>query len=77
MQLTRVKLCRFSKGIMQVELARRTQIAHTRLSEIESGHVEPQADELERLAKVLGVAPDLLLPSAAHTSPVPRLSVAH
>lgn len=77
MQLTPVKLCRFSRGLLQVELARRAQITHARLSEIESGRVDPRADELERLSQVLGIQADRLLASGAPQAPVPHLRPIH
>jgi transcriptional regulator with XRE-family HTH domain len=56
MRLTNVKLRRFERGLLQTEVAKRAEIACDRLSAIESGRVEPQPDELQRLAAVLGIA---------------------
>lgn len=61
MRLTAVKLCRFERGLMQLELARRADIAFRRLSAIENGLAEPQREELERIADVLDVPLDALL----------------
>ena len=55
MRLTTVKLCRFERGVMQLELAKRAEIAYRRLSEIENGEAEPARDELERIAAALKV----------------------
>jgi transcriptional regulator with XRE-family HTH domain len=40
---------------MQLDLAKRAEIAYRRLSEIENGEAEPARDELERIAAVLKV----------------------
>lgn len=77
MRLTRMKLCRFASGLLQVEVARRAQIAHARLSEIESGRINPRADEIERLSQILGVHPDLLLAPAVPPLAAPRLRLIH
>ena len=42
------------RGIAQVDLARSARLGESRLSRIVNGHVTPSADEIERLAKVLG-----------------------
>lgn len=58
MRLTPIKLKRLQKQMLQIELARRTGIPRARLSEIENGHVDARADEVERLATALeGSAP--------------------
>jgi transcriptional regulator with XRE-family HTH domain len=61
MRLTVVKLCRFERGLLQLELARRADIALRRLSAIENGLAEAQPEELERIAGVLDVPLDALL----------------
>lgn len=61
MTLTTVKLRRFERGVMQLELAKRAEIAFGRLSAIENGHAQPCQEELERIAAVLGVPLDRLL----------------
>ena len=58
---TSVKLRRFERGLLQMEVARRAAIGCTRLSQIENGQIEPQPDELARIAAVLNVAPADLL----------------
>jgi transcriptional regulator with XRE-family HTH domain len=63
MRLTAVKLCRFERGLMQLELARRADIAFRRLSAIENGLAEAQREELERIANVLDVPLDALTPA--------------
>jgi transcriptional regulator with XRE-family HTH domain len=64
MRLTTMKLCRFERGVMQLELAKRAEIAYRRLSEIENGEAEPQPEELQRIAAVLDVPLDALLTAA-------------
>jgi transcriptional regulator with XRE-family HTH domain len=61
MRLTALKLCRFERGLMQLELARRAEIAFRRLSAIENGLAEAQREELERIAGVLDVPLDALM----------------
>ena len=65
MRLTALKLCRFERGIMQMVLAQRAAIACGQLSAIENGDAEARPDELERIAGVLHVPPDELLPDNA------------
>ena len=62
MRFTNLKRCRLERGILQVELAQRTAIERSRLSLIENGHVAPTPAELERIALVLGVPIDMLMP---------------
>jgi transcriptional regulator with XRE-family HTH domain len=70
MRLTAVKLCRFERGLMQLELARRADIAFRRLSAIENGLAEAQREELERIANVLDMPLDALM--AADCEPTSR-----
>jgi len=65
MRLTTMKLCRFERGVMQLDLAKRADITYRRLSEIENGQAEPQPDELQRIAEVLDVPLDTLLSGAS------------
>jgi transcriptional regulator with XRE-family HTH domain len=65
MRLTSVKLRRFERHLLQIQVARRADIPCSRLAEIENGHAEPQADELERIATVLGVPMRDLLASVS------------
>lgn len=55
MRWTSVKLRRFERGLLQMEVAKRAEIACGRLAEIENGNTEPQPEELQRLSLVLGV----------------------
>lgn len=55
MRLTSVKLCRFERGVMQIVLAKRAEIAWGRLSAIENGDAEALPDELQRIAQALQV----------------------
>lgn len=64
MRLTTMKLCRFERGVMQLDLAKRADITYRRLSEIENGEAEPQPEELARIAAVLDVPLDALLSAA-------------
>lgn len=61
MKLTTVRLRRFERGMLQMEVAKRAAIPWGRLSQIESGSAAPQPDELQRLAVVLGTSPQRLL----------------
>lgn len=61
MKVTSVKLHRFERHLLQMQVAKRAEMTCSRLAEIENGTAEPQADELQRIAMVLGVsAQDLL-----------------
>jgi transcriptional regulator with XRE-family HTH domain len=64
MRLTTMKLCRFERGVMQLDLAKRADITYRRLSAIENGAAEPQPEELARIAAVLDVPLDALLSAA-------------
>jgi len=61
MRLTSMKLCRFERGVMQIVLARRAEIAWGRLSAIENGDAEARPDELQRIAAALQVPLKALL----------------
>lgn len=61
MKLTTVKLRRFERGLLQMEVAKRAEISCGRLSAIENGSTEPQPDELQRIATVLGIPTQRLL----------------
>ena len=65
MVMTEIKLLRLRRGMLQVQLAQQAPIARGRLSEIECGLVTPRPDELERLARVLGVSVETLTSTAA------------
>jgi transcriptional regulator with XRE-family HTH domain len=49
-----VRTLRRNAGLTGVELARRCGVSQSRISRIETGHVIPQADEVDRLATALG-----------------------
>jgi len=66
MRLTSLRLRRFERGLLQMEVAKRADMSCCRLSEIENGRAEPQPDELQRIAAALGLSPQHLL--APHTS---------
>jgi transcriptional regulator with XRE-family HTH domain len=50
-----VRRLRRNAGLTGVELARRVGISQSRISRIETGHLTPQADEVDRLATALNV----------------------
>lgn len=58
--ITPLKRLRFELGVRQIEIAHRAPISLSRLSLIENGHVTARADELARIAKVLGVTVEVL-----------------
>ncbi|HVN85973.1 MAG TPA: helix-turn-helix transcriptional regulator [Candidatus Binatia bacterium] len=64
MRLTSLKLRRFERGLLQLEVARRAEMTWGRLSEIENGRVDPQPDELQRIASALGISAQHLLGAA-------------
>lgn len=68
MRISTLKLCRFERGVMQMVLARRADIAWGRLSAIENGVVEPHPDELQRIAAVLQVPLKMLCAGSASRS---------
>jgi transcriptional regulator with XRE-family HTH domain len=53
-----VRTLRRNAGLTGVELARRASISQSRVSRIETGHLVPQADEVDRLATALGADAD-------------------
>jgi transcriptional regulator with XRE-family HTH domain len=55
MRFTVVKLRRLERRLLQTEVAKRAAVACSRLSAIENGQVEPQPDELERIAAALDI----------------------
>ena len=61
MRISSLKQCRFERGILQMVLARRADIAWGRLSAIENGAAEALPDELQRIAAALQVPLDALL----------------
>jgi transcriptional regulator with XRE-family HTH domain len=52
---TTIKLRRLERHILQLEVAKRAAITWGRLSEIESGRVQPDPDELRRIAIALDI----------------------
>jgi transcriptional regulator with XRE-family HTH domain len=49
-----VRTLRRQTGLTGVELARRVEVSQSRISRIETGHIAPQPDEVNRLADALG-----------------------
>jgi transcriptional regulator with XRE-family HTH domain len=68
MRLSSLKLCRFERGVMQMVLARRADIAWGRLSAIENGDAEAQPEELQRIATALQIPLDALLTGYSGTA---------
>jgi len=52
---TTIKLRRLERHLLQLEVAKRAAITWGRLSEIESGRVQPDPDELRRIAIALDI----------------------
>ena len=74
MQFTRIKLCRFASGLLQIELAKRAKIPCVRLSALEDGSSRPKLEELERLAAALDIPTDMLVDGdGAMSTPALRL----
>jgi transcriptional regulator with XRE-family HTH domain len=55
MRFTAVKLRRLERHLLQIEVAKRAAVACSRLSAIENGAAEAQADELQRIAAALDI----------------------
>ncbi len=60
MKLTTLRLLRFERRLLQIELAKRTGIDWFRLAEIENGQAEARPEEMRRITSVLQVPPDRL-----------------
>jgi hypothetical protein len=56
MRFTAVKLRRLERHLLQIEVAKRAAVACSRLSAIESGEVEAQPEELQRIAAALDIS---------------------
>jgi transcriptional regulator with XRE-family HTH domain len=63
MKVTSVKLHRFERHLLQMQVAKRAEMTCSRLAEIENGTADPQPDELQRIATVLGFSTQDLLGS--------------
>jgi transcriptional regulator with XRE-family HTH domain len=55
-RFTQYKLRRLERDLLQVIVAQKAGIDRSRLSLIENGYVSPRADEVKRLADVLGLS---------------------
>ena len=77
MRFTSVKLRRFESRLLQVEVAKRADIPCGRLAEIENGRVEPQPEELRRIAAVLEMSIQHLLGWTVPTVTVGMPSSSH
>lgn len=56
----RIKILRILKGIKQNIMYPQAGLRQAQLSAIETGYELPTKDQLERIAKLLGVTPDYL-----------------
>ena len=65
MRISKLKLLRYQRSILQIEVATRAGIDRARLSLIECGHVQPRPDEIERIARALNVAAEVVREAAA------------
>lgn len=74
MNWTMLKIRRFQRGLLQLEVAKRAAIPCGRLSQLENGSAEPRPEELQRIAAVLKIAPQLLrgFLSDATANPISR-----
>jgi len=64
-----IRRWRYARGMGFDELVRRAGISRAALSKLESGRTSrPRAQTLQRIAKTLGVAPELLLGSVSPTA---------
>lgn len=61
----RVRVRRAELRVTQFEISRRAKINETKLSRIETGLIDPSADEIKALAKALNATPAELFPSLA------------
>jgi len=53
-----LKTARFKKNLTQWDLKAKTGIHQSKISLMERGYLEPNKDEVKRLAKALGVKAD-------------------
>jgi transcriptional regulator with XRE-family HTH domain len=51
-----IKLYRIHQGLTQIDLARKSGIAASKLSLIECGHINPSPEEIQRIATALGIS---------------------
>ncbi|MBR1969744.1 MAG: helix-turn-helix transcriptional regulator [Clostridia bacterium] len=58
---TSIKLLRTSRGLSQVELAKKLSVTKQTVSNWENDNIQPSIDMLERLADYFGVSTDYLL----------------
>ena len=60
MQLTKIRVARFKRGLFQWELAKKAGLPESILSRIETGRLQPSLDQLCKIAEVLSVDPEEL-----------------
>jgi transcriptional regulator with XRE-family HTH domain len=63
--VTFLEFRRRERGLSQRELSRRTRLEQSFISQIERGTGIPTPDQAQRLARELGLPPDLLLKTVA------------
>jgi transcriptional regulator with XRE-family HTH domain len=61
----RVRVRRAELRVTQFEISRKAKINETKLSRIETGLIDPTADEIKALAKALDATPAELFPTLA------------
>jgi transcriptional regulator with XRE-family HTH domain len=61
----RVRVRRAELRVTQFEISRKAKINETKLSRIETGLIDPSADEIKALAKALSATPEELFPGLA------------
>jgi len=57
----RFKLLRMSKGLSQEQLAEEADLSLRTIQRIENGETEPRGDSLQKITRVLNIAPDEIL----------------
>ncbi len=67
----RIRELRKERGLTQRALAERVGVSQQNVSQIEKGDRQPQAEELPRFARALGVPVSSLFPSEEETATVP------
>ncbi len=60
--LTAIKRVRTERGLLQYQIARRVGVTDAKMSKVETGRLLPDDKLLEKIAKVLDVAPTDLRP---------------
>jgi transcriptional regulator with XRE-family HTH domain len=64
----RLKVRRTELGLTQLQAAQQSSIHVTRLSHIETGKLDPTADEIDNLAIALKTSPQVIFPGLAEAA---------